>query len=164
MQRPDLTLIAAIADELAPYRDEDEAAFWDSLDGETDALDLLDRFLASMQDDEALVGAIREQETALRARRDRIDMRAAAKKRALGQILAAAGMKKAERPRATVSIRPGSISVRITDEDAVPSQLTREKVTRAPDKAAIKAQLEAGEDVPGCELYRGPDIITVRVA
>jgi hypothetical protein len=132
MQRPDLTLIAAIADELAPYRDEDEAAFWDSLDGETDALDLLDRFLASMQDDEALVGAIREQEAALRARRDRIDMRAAAKKRVLGQILAAAGMKKAERPRATVSIRPGSISVRITDEDAVPSQLTREKVTRSP--------------------------------
>jgi hypothetical protein len=164
MQRPDLTLIAAIADELAPYRDEDEAAFWDSLDGETDALDLLDRFLASQREDEALVDAIRAQEAALRARRDRIDMRAAAKKRVLAQILNAAGMKKAERPLGTISIRPGSIGVRITDEDAVPTQLTREKVTRAPDKAAIKAQLEAGEDVPGCELYRGPEIITVRVA
>jgi hypothetical protein len=164
MQRPDFALIAAIADELAPYRDEDEAAFWDSLDGETDALDLLDRFLASQREDEALVDAIRAQEAALKARRDRIDMRAAAKKRVLAQILAAAGMKKAERPLGTISIRPGSIGVKITDEDAVPTQLTREKITRAPDKAAIKAQLEAGEDVPGCELYRGPEIITVRVA
>lgn len=163
MNAPNLTLIEAIASELAEYRDDDEA-FWTTLDGETDALDLLDTFLAGMQDDETLAEAIKAQETALKMRRERIEMRATAKKRVLGQILAAAGMKKAERPRGTVSIRPGNLSVRIVNEDDVPSQLVREKITRAPDKAAIKAQIEAGEKVPGCELERGADVVSVRVA
>ena len=162
MMRTNLALIEAIASELEPYRD-DEEAFWTTLDGECDALDLLDAFLAGMQDDEALSVAIKAQETDLKTRRERIEMRATAKKRTLGQILNAAGMKKAERPRGTVSIRPGNLSVRIINEDDVPSQLMREKITRAPDKAAIKASLDAGEAVPGCELERGADVISVRV-
>jgi hypothetical protein len=163
MNAPNLSLIELIASELADYRD-DEEAFWDSLDGETDALDLLDTFLAGSQEDEALAEAIKAQEVALKTRRERIEMRAAAKRRTLGLILNAAGMKKAERPRGTVSIRPGNLSVRIVNEDDVPSQLMREKITRAPDKTAIKAQIEAGESVPGCELVRGDDIVTIRVA
>lgn len=162
MNSPNLTLIEAISNELADYRDDAEA-FWTTLDGETDVVNLLDTFLAGIQNDEALVAAIREQEAALKARRERIDMRAAAKKRVLGQILAAAGMKKAERPRATVSLSPGRMGVRIVNEEDIPSQLMREKVTRAPDKAAIKAQLEAGETVPGAELERGADVVTIRV-
>ena len=162
MNMPNLSLIEAIARELEPYRD-DEELFTDTLDGETDFLDLLDTFLAGMQDDEALAVAIKAQETDLKTRRERIEMRATAKKRVLGQILHAAGMKKAERPRGTVSIRPGNLSVRIINEDDVPSQLMREKITRAPDKAAIKAQIDAGEVVPGCDLERGADVISVRV-
>ena len=158
-----LNLIQAIAAELDAYRD-DEEAFWDSLDGETDALDLIDTFLAGSQDDEALAEAIQAQEVALKTRRERIEMRAAAKRRTLGMILYAAGMKKAERPRGTVSVRPGNLSVRIVNEDDVPSQLMREKVTRAPDKAAIKAQIEEGESVPGCVRVRGDDVVMVRVA
>lgn len=163
MNALNLSLIEAIAAELDAYRD-DEEAFWTTLDGETDAGDLLDTFLASSQDDEALADAIRAQETALKTRRERIEMRAAAKRKTLGMILNAAGMKKAERPRGTVSVRPGNLSVRIVVEDDVPSQLMREKITRTPDKLAIKAQIEAGETVPGCELVRGGDVVTVRVA
>jgi hypothetical protein len=163
MNAPNLALIEAIAAELADYRD-DEETFWTTLDGETNAGDLLDTFLAGSQDDEALAEAIKAQEVALKTRRERIEMRAAAKRRTLGLILRAANMTKAERPRGTVSIRPGNLSVRILDEADVPSQLMREKVTRAPDKAAIKAQIDAGETVPGCELARGEDIVTVRIA
>jgi hypothetical protein len=163
MNAPNLSYIELIAKELEDYRD-DEEAFWTTLDGETDAGDLLDTILASMQEDDALVAAIREQEAALKTRRERIDMRSAAKRRTLGLILSAAGMKKAERPRGTVSLSPGRVGVRIVNEEDIPSQLMREKVTRAPDKAAIKAQLEAGEMVPGAELERGADVVTVRVA
>jgi hypothetical protein len=162
MNACNLSLIEAIAAELADYRD-DEETFWTTLDGETDAGDLLDTFLAGSQDDEALAEAIKAQEVALKTRRERIEMRAQAKRRTLGLILRAAGMSKAERPRGTVSVRPGNLSVRIVNEDDVPSQLMREKITRSPDKAAIKAQIEAGETVPGCELVRGDDVISVRV-
>ena len=157
-----LTLIEAVAALLQPYAD-DEDLYQDMIEGETDALDLLDSQIASMQNDEALAEAIKAQEANLKARRERIEWRADAHKKAALLIMNAAGMKKAERPRATISVRPGSVSVQITDEAEIPTQLMREKITRAPDKAAIKAQLEAGETVPGAELVRGAETISVRV-
>jgi hypothetical protein len=163
MNAPNLTLIEAIASELADYRD-DEEAFWTTLDGETDAVDLLDTFLTGMQDDEALADAITRQIDELAARARRIEDRARAKKRTLGLILAAAGMKKAERPRGTISLSPGRVGVRIVNEADIPTQLMRVKTTMTPDKTAIKAQIEAGADVPGAELERGADIVTIRVA
>jgi len=158
-----ISMIEAIADELNAYRDDDVEAFWDTLDGETDVLDFLDMAITSQQSDVALMAAIKEQEGALKIRRERIEMRANATKKVLGQLLHAAGMKSAERPAATVSVRPGNMSVTITDADDIPTQLTREKITRSPDKTAIKKQLDAGETVPGAELVRGSEIISVRV-
>ena len=161
--RIDLNLIRAAAEMLAPYRDEDEQVYLDTLDGETDAMDLLDREIAEMQADEALAEAIKAREADLRARRQRIEMRAAAHKRVAGMILTAAGLKKAERPLATISIRPGNLAVRIVCEEDIPTQMMRERVERSPDRAAIKAQIDAGEHVPGAELERGSDVVTVRV-
>ena len=161
--RADLNLISAIAAELAPYRD-DEDAYLDTLDGETDVLDILDAEIAGLRDDEALAEAIKTQETELRARRSRIEMRAKAHKRNLRLLLSHAGLKKAERPVATVSLRPGSMSVRIVNETDIPTQLMRERITRSPDMIAIKAQIEAGVDVPGAEMTRGEDTISVRVS
>lgn len=157
-----LPLIAAMAENLAPYRD-DEETYLDTLDGETDALDLLDREIAAMQADEALSEAIKAREADLKVRRERIDMRADAHRKNLRLILNAMGVPKAERALATVSLRPGTLSVRIVDEAEIPSQLMREKVTRAPDKAAIKAALEAGETIPGAELARGDDVLMMRI-
>ncbi len=157
-----LPLIAAMAEMLAPYRD-DEETYSDTLEGETNVMDLLDGEIAAMQSDEALAEAIKAQEDALRVRRERVSMRAEAHKKNLKLILQHAVLQKAERPRATVSIRPGSLSVRIVDEAEIPSQLMREKVTRAPDKAAIEAQIEAGVEVPGAVIERGDDTVSVRV-
>lgn len=160
--RANLNLIEAVAALLAPYRD-DEETFLDTLDGETDILDLLDQEIAGLHGDEALAAAIKVQEADLRTRRERIEFRADAHKKALKIILNAAGLQKAERPGATVSIRQGSMSVRIVDEADIPSQLMREKITRAPDKAAIKEALEAGETIPGAEMARGDETVSVRV-
>lgn len=157
-----LPLIAAMAENLAPYRD-DEETYLDTLDGETDVLALLDAEIAAMQADEALADAIRSQISDLTARRDRIDMRAEAHRKNLKLILSHAALAKAERPLATVSLRPGNLSVRIVDEAEIPSQLMREKITRSPDKAAIKTQIEAGETVPGAVMERGDDVLMMRI-
>jgi hypothetical protein len=116
-----------------------------------------------MQSDDALSEAIKAQEDALKIRRERISMRADAHKKNIKLILQHAALQKAERPLATVSIRPGSLSVRIVEEADIPSQLMREKITRAPDKAEIKAQIEAGVEVPGAVLERGDETVSVRV-
>lgn len=160
--RPDLKLIEKVSVELEAMLGEDfEAeAFWDTLDGETDVLDVADYVLSKVAADEALAAAIKTQKDALASRQSRIAARASAAKKSLLTILDAAGQKKLERPIATISRRSGSLSVQITDEASIPSQLT--KTTTSPDKAEIKKQLDAGEAVPGAELSRGDDGVTVR--
>lgn len=160
--RADIPLIQRIATDLRTMLgdDFDEVTFIDTLDGETDAGDIADRLIAAALDAEALAEAIKAQEAELKARRDRITARGEAYRRQLLSLLDATGLKKMERARATISRRAGLPSVRITDETAVPSQLCKTTVT--PDKAAIKAQLLAGEAVPGAEIVMGDDGVTVR--
>ena len=162
--RFDPRLIETVAAELRDMlgEDFDESTFLDSLDGETDALDVADALIAGMQDAEALATAAKAQADALKARADRLKARSAAYKGRMLTLLDAIGQKKLERPAATISRRTGSLSVQITDEASVPSQLC--KIVQTPDKTAIKKQLEAGEDVPGATLERGADGVTVRVS
>lgn len=157
------TQITAMADAIREILgdDEDSAAFWDTLDGEADALDIADRLLRQRGEAKALSAAAKAQADEITARSKRFQDRAAACDRALRILLNAAGERKMERPGATVSIRKGAMSVAITDDSQIPTQFC--KTTVAPDKTAIKAQLQAGEDVPGAELVRGEDGVTVRV-
>ena len=141
--------------------DFDPETFMDTLDGMTDAADIADRMIADMLAAEAMGEAIRGEIADLTARRDRYDARKDAFRRQLLSLLDATGEKKMERPRATISRRAGLPSVQIIDEAAIPSQLC--KTTVAPDKAAIKAQLLAGEAVPGAQILMGADGVTVRV-
>jgi len=160
--RIDLPLIQRIAAELAPYRD-DEDLFLDTLSGECDALEILDREIEAEQADRATVEAINARIAALKARADRIDMRAEAHRTAQKLVMQAIGQRKIERPLATLSLRAGSLSIKITDEASVPTQLCTVKTITAPDKKAIRAQIEAGETVPGAELVRGEETLQVRV-
>ena len=162
--RFDPRLIETVAAELRDMlgEDFDEDAFLDTLDGETDALDVADALIAGMQNAEALAAAAKAQADAIKARADRLKDRSMAYKGRMLTLLNAIGQKKLERPAATISRRTGSLSVQITDEASVPSQLC--KIVQTPDKTAIKKQLEAGEDVPGAALERGADGVTVRVS
>lgn len=164
--RADLGHIAAVSALLRDIlgSDPDETAFLDTLDGETDAVTIADLLIAKMLDDEALVEAMDVQLKALADRKARLYRRQSTAKEAIGALLDAMGLKKLERPRATVSRRAGSMSVRITDEASIPSQLCTVKTITSPDKAAIRRQIEAGEAVPGAELVRGEDGLSVRVA
>lgn len=161
--RPDISLIQSVSDELVTLLgdDFDPETFWDTLDGETDAVEIMDRLLASMQEDEALAEAAKSQAIELSNRASRLAARAAAKKKTLGFILDATGQRKAERPRGTVSRLEGRLSVSILDETIIPSQLR--KAIIMPDMTAIKKQLEAGEIVPGATLVRGENTVSVRV-
>jgi ABC-type transporter Mla subunit MlaD len=164
MKRLDAATIKAVADQIraALGDDFDDSAFWDTLDGETDAGDLLDHLIWQAQSTQTLVDSLKEHEGALKARRDRLERRIDACKAAMLSIIASAGVKRVERPCATLTLRNGSPSVVVTDEDALPSQLCTFR--KVPDKKAIKAQLDAGETVPGAEIKIGPDGLTMRTA
>jgi len=164
VKRLDTHTIAAVAEQIRDLLgdDFDDQTFWDSLDGETDAGDILDRLIWNTQTTQHLIDSIKEHEAALKARRSRLEARVDANKAAILSVMDAAGATKAERPCATLTRRDGSPSVVVTDEDALPSQLCQFR--KVPDKKAIKAQLDAGEAVPGAEIRIGPSGVTIRSA
>jgi len=151
--------IAEIAADLAQYEDDPEA-FWDTLDGETDAGEILDALLREDTQAKAHAAALAAVIKQYQARKSRLEKKAKSTREWMRKLLSAAGQAKAVRPLGTVSITSGRTSVSIVNEREVPTQLMR--VKREPDLTAIKKALEAGEAVPGCELTSGKPTVTVR--
>lgn len=96
----------------------------------------------------------------LSGRRGRFDRRHAEYRIAIAGIMETLGLTKWHHAEYTASLYPGRPGVVVTDSDALPDAFVR--VTRAPDKAAIKDALEAGEAVPGAELANGMPTLTIR--
>lgn len=141
--------------------DYDDATFLDTLDGETDFADIVDRVLAARMRDCALAEATKAQAQDLEARAKRLADRDIAHRKALKLLIDAAGLRKVERPLATVSVIKGRESVTYTDESAIPDAYT--VTTKKPDGKAISEALKAGEVVPGAALTVGEESISVRV-
>lgn len=164
MQSIDFNAIRAAAEQVRQLCDDDDPTFFDTLDAACSAVDVgavLDALIEAEQTDRNAAAALRLRICDLKARAERIEGRADALRKTMLAVMQAAGLRKAERPLATLSRRDGGVSVAITDADAVPSQLCI--VTRNPDKLAIRRQIEAGEIVPGAALMRGPETLSVRV-
>lgn len=157
----DLNKIRIIADWLLEQCGEDERALHDMVHSETNAFEALESVHQSLSMDEELIEGISARMTSLNARMDRVKARKDAKRRAIGQILRAAGLKNAELVEATVSVRDGKPKLVIVDADAVPSEYTRTKTE--PDKTAINKAFEGAETVPNwLNRTDATDVITIR--
>jgi len=162
--------LAQIAAEYRRHRDallaafpelaEDDQALADTLDGETDAIDVIARFIREGREDEAMAAALDAMMKDMGERKQRIKARAERRRGIALSLMQAVGERKIERPDFTASVRSVPPKVEITDEAALPDALC--KVTRSPDKAAIKQAIEAGEDVPGAMMSNGTETLTVR--
>ena len=159
MMRVNLSEIEAVADLIAQMADGDEQAFVDTLEGETDAIDALRDLVRLRVEVELYAAGAKDAAQLYLERVRRMNARKDAITRAMGDILDATGQQKLAFDLATVSRTKARQSCVIADADAIPSQLCK----RVPDSAAIKKQLEAGEDVPGARLEFGQPGLTVRV-
>lgn len=74
------------------------------------------------------------------------------------------GPKKLEGTIGVLSLRKNPDSVAILDEQAIPLQfmVTPPAPAARPDKAAIKAALKAGDEIPGADLVFGSNRLEVR--
>lgn len=158
--RVDTGLLTYLSNELSEYAD-DLDAFWDTIDGETDIMDVVGTLIENLintEADEEKINYIIKKYT---ERRDAVRSRNAAIKRSIKQILLATGKDKIPHTLATISLRRGTESVAIQNEKEIPSQLC--KVTVTPDKTEIKKQLKAGVSIDGAELVYGPQTISIRM-
>jgi len=141
--------------------DFDEATFLDTLDGETDAMDIIGRLIRDREEAKAHATASKELAAEYTTRAARLVDKQTAVNKALGAVLDAMDVQKVTHPLGTVSRTKARVGVVIDNEAEIPSQLCRTTVT--PDRTAIKAQLAAGEAVPGAHLETGEPGLTVRV-
>ena len=153
-------ILTLLAEQLSDYSDDIET-FWDTLDGETDILDIVGYLLEQLIKAQADQAQCKTRIEAYTARLNRHKSREESIKKSLLGILNATGQKKIPHTFGTISLRNGTESVVIHNEKEIPSQLC--KVTVTPDKTEIKKQLKAGEQIDGAELVTGPQTISIRI-
>lgn len=153
--------IRRMSDNIRAMVGDDEDCFLDTLDGETDAMDVLGKLIQERQEIKANEAAVKELVKAYQSRASRLNAKADAISQTIGHLLDAIGTKYVAHPLASVSRSKARQSVLVTNPEEIPTQLT--KVKRSPDLVAIREQLEAGEFVPGAEIKLGNPGVIVRV-
>lgn len=146
--------------EAYPELESDESLRADTIEGQTNALRIIERALAERQDADMMAGAVKTREEELFARRGRFERKAEAMKALIKSIMRAAGLDKLTLTEASLSLTKARQTVGIEDLDALPQGYF--KTTRQADKAAIKSALEQGEQIPGAFLVTGDTGLTIR--
>lgn len=161
MERLDLTKlqIGAIAAHLHDELADDERAWLDLLEGETDLYEWVRRLLGKIEDDEGVEASLATQISDRSLRKSRAGERIKAARQAISALLETAKLSKLELPEATVSVRDVPPKPIVVDEAAIPDEFCR--TVRKPDMALIKAGMESGE-VPGVSRDNGGVTLTIR--
>lgn len=143
-----------------PELAEDDETLRDTLDGITNASDIIAAFIRQAREDEALGGSLGNMLRDMGERKARLMGRAARRREAAQRIMDACGIRKLEQPDFTASIRATPARVEIDDESALPSWATQ--AILVPNKTLIKKALESGE-VSGAHLSNGGETLSIRV-
>lgn len=153
--------IRRMADQIRELAGDDQDTLLDTLDGETDAMDILGKLIQERTECSIFEAAAKELAATYTSRASRMAMKQRALSQTIGWLMDAIGEKKIQHPLATISRTKPRWSVRVDCEEDVPTQMM--KVTTKPDVAAIKKQMDDGETVPGCSILMGNPSITVRI-
>ena len=153
--------IRDMADQIRLMTGDDQDTFLDTLDGETDAMDILGKLIQERTECSIYEASAKELAATYTARAKRLSAKQDALSITIGHLLDAMGQTKIQHPLATVSRTKPRKKVVVVDQHDIPSQLTT--VTVKPDMTAIKKQMDAGELVPGCEYLMGSPSVTVRI-
>ena len=159
----DIPLIERVSSMLAAHLgdDFDAETFWDTLDGETDVMDVIGRLIRERVDADAHALAAKEAAATFKAREERMKRRKDAINAALGEVLDATGQRKVTHPLATVTRTAARQKATIVDEAAIPEQFW--KVTKAVHLPSVLDALKVDEAVPGATLTNGAPGLTVRI-
>ena len=144
-----------LLDAVSEKFDDDEDAALTVVEGETSLLEVVDEALERMVILSAYQGGIDEAIKRLRERSGRFEAQSERIKGALTMAMDTVGLKKLERPTATLSLAKSPDKAIITNEVDLPSSFLVEKTTVSPDKKAILAALKTGAAIPGAELSNG---------
>jgi Siphovirus Gp157 len=105
---------------LADYPGADEETVVDTLEGITNLHEMIAAIIRSALVDEALHAGLRSRLDDMRQRLSRLEERCVKKRMLAGEAMNEVGLKKLEQADFTASTRPGSPSLVVTSEQAIP--------------------------------------------
>lgn len=154
--------VANLVGRLRELCGDDEQAFIDTLEGETEVIEAARRVVRWLHEQGAQADACNGLASTYKARASVFDERVQRARLALFHFLNEMGLKSMPLPEGTLSIVAGRSSVvGEVDPEALPDRFVR--VKREANRSAIKAALEAGEAVDGFTLSNSPPTLSVRV-
>lgn len=143
--------IRRMADTIREICGDDEDTYLDTLDGETDAMDIMSKLIQQRMYAKAFQQASKEMAAQYTERARRMAAKEDAVTQVMGHLLDAMGTKKLQHPLATISRTKPRWSVKVVDEAAVPKQLVTTLVK--PDLATIKNNSIRVSMFPALRLY-----------
>lgn len=147
---------------LHPELLEDEEAWLISLESETRFEDLLTQLVRRIEDTKALAEGTGGRLEELKARKDRLLHRMENLRNLLFKLMESAELAKLELAEATITVRKGQPQlVGEPDPATLPDEFC--KISRTPDRTAIKDALKTGKEVPGFSLSNAQPSLSIRI-
>lgn len=143
-----------------PQLSDDEDLLKDTLEGNTRFNEVMERFLNAVRENETLAEAVSQRIGKLRERQTRLTHRAHFYRSLMHRLMDWAGIRSVALPEAKISVINSPEKVIVTDESAIPDAFMR--ISKEPNKTAIKNALKSGSIVPGVTLSNGGTTISVR--
>lgn len=153
--------IAPLAQVIRELAGDDDLAFIDTLDGETDAVRAASEAVRMVSAMETLEEAAKALAGRYSARAGDFGERAQRARDALAHFMTEIGERKLTLPEGTVTLASGTPALAgEADVEALPAEFVR--VTKSPDRIAIKKAIQEGREVPGFALSNARPRLQIR--
>jgi hypothetical protein len=142
-------------------KDVDEQTLADTVEGLTDLHEILAAIIRSALTDEALAAGLKGRIKEMQERHARLEERAGKRRLIAREAMLETGIKKITAPDCTASLRPGTPSLVVTDEAAIPEAFWEPQAPRL-KRQELVVELKQGRAVLGAELSNPEPVLSVR--
>jgi hypothetical protein len=133
----------------------------DTVEGLTDLHEILAAITRAALVDEALASGLKARVKEMHDRLRRLEERAAKRRHIARDVMVQTDIKKITAPDLTMSLRPGTPSLVVTDDAAIPPVYWEPQPPRLKRQELI-IELKQGSAVPGAELSNSEPVLSVR--
>lgn len=139
----------------------DEQTLADTLEGLTDLHEILSALARAALTDEAMASGLGERIEVMQKRLDRLQYRAAKRREIVRDVMIECEIKTVTAPDLSLSLRPGTPSLVVTDEGSIPAEFWEPQRPRL-NRQGLLALLKVGDGVSGVQLSNPQPVLIVR--